>query len=232
MKITAVIPARSGSEGIKDKNIMKVQGKPLIAYSIEAALKSSFVTNVVVNTDSEEYAKLSQAYGAEVPYLRPAELANGEVHAVYVVLHYLSWLKENGLEQPDVVVMLLPTSPLRKAGHIDEAIQTYLENKRGSVISVTEAAKPPHYIRKVIDGKLVPFVENHHANFQRQELEALYELNGSIYVKSSKDLLLDQTFHGQEVYPYVMERRCSVDVNEPLDLEWAEFLIQKEKTNE
>ncbi len=233
MEILCVIPARSGSKCIPNKNIVDVAGKPLIAYSIEAALESKYIDRVIVSTDSREYADISIRYGAEVPFLRPEKLADDHVHSVYPVINCLETLKDEEKYNPDIIVMLLPTSPLRMAKHIDESVEIYLEKKSGSVVSVTEATKPPQYIKRINNGLLQPYEEMAEGpNFQRQQLEKLYEGNGSIFITSITSLLEENTFHGQQVYPYIMDKRYSIDINDKFDLEIVRLILEKESSNE
>ena len=229
MKVICIIPARSGSKGIPDKNIAMLSGKPLIAYTIEAAVKSAYKPRVMVSTDSEQYATICTEYGAEIPYLREPELAEDDVHAVYPVIDMLKRLKENEGELPDVVVMLQPTSPLRQTKHIDDAISLYLKRKEGSVISVTES-KAPHYIRIIKDGKLYPIMALP-KNFQRQDLDNYYVGNGSIYVSSPGFLLEHETFKVDPSYPYIMGKEYSIDVDDRIDLDIAEALLAKHDKN-
>lgn len=223
MNVLCVIPARSGSKGIPNKNITLLGGKPLIAYSIMAAKQSTFNPRVVVSTDSENYKRICKKYGAEVPFLRPTELSKDNVHSVYTVIHLLNWLKENEEYWPDVAVMLLPTAPLRQTRHIDEAITLYLQNRQGSVISVNET-KAPYYIRQISNGCLQPILEAP-KNRQRQNFSHYYSLNGAIYVSSPDFIVQHETFHYNPVFPYIMESEYSIDIDKKADLNIAEALI-------
>lgn len=228
MEILSIIPARSGSKGIPNKNIKKLAGKPLLAYSIEASIQSKYIDRTIVSTDSKKYAAISRKYGAEIPFLRPKYLAKDNIHAVYPVIDCIKRLREKENYIPNVIVMLLPTSPLRNNKHIDEAIALFMQKQEGSVISVVEANKPPHYFRVIKDGKLYPFInEEISPNFQRQDVNDIYELNGSIYVTWTKTLLKNKTFHVETIYPYIMEKMYSIDINEDFDFKIAEFLIKE-----
>lgn len=223
-----MIPARSGSKGIPDKNIFKLNKKPLLAYSISTAKQSRYINRVVVTTDSKKYAEICQTYEAEVPFVRPKEISQDDIHAVFPVIHCVEWLQKNENYNPDIIVMLLPTSPLRQTLHVDQAIELYLKHKNGSVISLTEAEKPPQYIRTIRNGLLHPYeVTNNSPNFQRQELENYYQLNGSIYVTSKETLLKHKTFHVNDIYPYIMDREHSIDINSHFDLKIAEALLKE-----
>lgn len=232
MEVLCIIPARSGSKGIHNKNIVQLVGKPLIAYTIEAAINSKLITRTIVSTDSEEYALVARNYGAEVPFLRPTEFASDKVHAVYPVIDCLERLMITEKYFPEIVIMLLPTSPLRQPKHIDDSIRLYLQKGNGSVVSITNA-NHPRYIKKIINGLLYPYEKfDGTPNFQRQELEKVYEGNGSIFVTSVKTLLEHRTFHVEKVYPYVMEKRYSIDINDQYDLEIAEYFLKKGMSNE
>lgn len=217
MKVLCVIPARSGSKSVPDKNIRLLSGKPVIVYSIETAKQCKYKPKVVVGTDSKEYAKIAQKYGAEV-VIEPGDLGG----SVYSVINTLKQLSNEGYK-PDIVVMLHPTSPLREVRHINHAIEMYLERKEGSVVSVTET-KEPYYIRKIEEDKLIPY-QKLGKNLQRQELKTYYKVNGAIYVSSPEFLLKHETFHHNPVYPYIMGEKYSIDINEPLDFEIAEALM-------
>ena len=227
MKTICIIPARAGSKGIKKKNITLINGKPMIAYSIIEALKSENVDVVVVSTESQEIASISKKYGAEVPFLRPEEYSKDEVHALYPVMDCLKKYERITNTIFDRIVMLLPTSPLRRVKHIDEAIKIF-DNNNGSVISVTKVSKAPQYIKMIEKNKLIPYIKLNNPNFNRQELPDYYVGNGSIFI-SSRDALLEQkTFHQKLVYPYIMNKFVSVDVDEEFDLRIVKELMKGE----
>jgi N-acylneuraminate cytidylyltransferase/CMP-N,N'-diacetyllegionaminic acid synthase len=222
-----IIPARSGSKGIPDKNVYLLNGKPLIAYSIEAALASPKIKRVIVSTDSESYAEIARQYGADVPFIRPPELAGDEVHSIFSVIHCLEWLQEKERYYPELVVKLLPTAPLRKTKHIDEAVELYKQKGSGSVISVCLADKSPRYYRRIVSNHLVPYEAFNNINYQRQDLESIYQLNGSIYISTPQIIIKNRTFQVEETYPYVMDRKYSIDIDDCFDLKIAEFLLQR-----
>lgn len=223
--IICVIPARSGSKRLPNKNIIKLLNKPLIAYTIEAANNSNFKPRVVVSTDSKEFATISINYGAEVPFLRSRKLAKDNVHAVYPVIDTLDFLKKNENYTPEIVVMLQPTSPLRNTLHIDEALELYKEKKNGSIVSVTET-KPPHYIRTIVKGQLKPIIDINNMNYQQQDFSKYYMGNGAIYITSPDNLVKQQTFKAPPAYPYIMEKKYSIDIDDKEDLLYAEALLK------
>ncbi len=222
--VTAIIPARGGSKGIPRKNLRPLAGKPLVNWSVEAARMARLVTRVIVSTDSEEIASTARAAGADVPFMRPPHLAEDSVHAVHVVLHALDWLEEHEGVLPDVVVMLLPTSPFRLPPHIDGAIEVFLEKQPPSVVSVCIHEKPIMSLRVIRDGRLVPLQKAENLDIQRQDVEPIYAVNGSIYVSRPSALRQHKSFHGSEAAAYVMPRLNSLDINTLEDLALANLL--------
>lgn len=145
-KTLAIIPARGGSKGIPYKNIMNINGKPLIAYSIEAAKQSKYIDYILVSTDDDKIKEVSLQYGASVPFLRPEEISNDTAKSIDVVIHGINYLKESG-EEFDYVVLLQPTSPLRTSQDIDEAIEILIKNEKESLVSVCEVEENPVLMR-------------------------------------------------------------------------------------
>ena len=227
--ILAIIPARGGSKGIARKNLRLLAGKPLVMYSIEAAKESQWVSRVLVSTDDEEIKSISVTAGAEVPYLRPAKLAADDVHAIEVVLHALSWLREKESYIPDVVVMLLPTSPLRCAEAIDEAISRFCMQKVPSIVSVARCAQRLVQIRYIRGGALVPVIDLPDPNIQRQDCEPIFAVNGAIYVASPATIETFKTFHVPGAIAFEMEPRQSVDIDTIHDVELAEYYLDKRR---
>jgi CMP-N,N'-diacetyllegionaminic acid synthase len=222
MSVLALIPARAGSKGIHRKNIRELNGKPLIAWSIEAALKAESVDTIIVSTDDEEIAEVAISYGVEVPFLRPFELAQDDTPIMDVVFHTLEQLPST-----EFVLQLNPTSPLRTAEDIDGIIEFLQENKCSSVVSVCETSKHPnwmYYLEK--DGLLTPYEKGPLA-YRRQELPKIYALNGSLFLANTQWLLHTKNFISSETQGYVMPTERSADIDTPLDWEWVEFLIKK-----
>lgn len=228
MRVLAIIPARSGSKGIPDKNVTLLGNKPLMNWTIDAAKQSKHINKIVVSTDSEKYALVANENGAEIVMRDPA-FAKDSVHSVYAILDTLKKLEQNESYIPDVVLMLLPTSPLRKAASIDKAIELYLTQKPKSVISVTKSDKQLLHFRTISgQNHLRPVQDVSDYNVQRQDLDELYALNGSIYVSSPSTLHQEESFHiADGSLPLIMSEEESVDINLPKDLEYAEYLIRK-----
>jgi N-acylneuraminate cytidylyltransferase/CMP-N,N'-diacetyllegionaminic acid synthase len=227
--ILAIIPARGGSKGIPLKNLVELDGKPLLAHTIEAAQASTRISRIIVSTDDRQVQETALKYGGEAPFLRPAALAGDEVHAVNVAIHAVKWLIENENYQPEIVVMLLPTSPLRRGEQIDAAIRLYEQTQAPAVISVYRFDKQLPHLRRVVDGVLEPVIPLPDANVQRQDLEPLFVLNGSIYVAAPETVTATGTFHVPGAAAYEMDFESSVDINGPEDLELARYFLSKRR---
>jgi CMP-N,N'-diacetyllegionaminic acid synthase len=227
-EILCVIPARGGSKGIPRKNIRLLAGKPLIHYSISAALGSKFVSRVIVSTEDNEIALIANDLGSEVPFLRPKELAEDNIHSVYPVIDVLKKLEATERYVPEAIIMLLPTSPLTCSHHIDEAFKRFSDLKSGSVISVCPFDKPVSAIRRIDGGMMKPVIDVENFNVQRQDFQ-LYIVNASIYIAKPAVLFKAKTFHTNEVYPYVMKKEDSLDINDMNDFENVSRIISERK---
>lgn len=225
----AIIPARGGSKGLPGKNIKLLNGKPLIAYAIEAAKKAKNIEEVYVTTDSEEIARVARNYKAEVPFLRPAELSSDTSSAVDVYLHSAEYLNKYLYKEISKFMVLLPTAPFRHEGHIDEAICLFQERQAQTLISVSEAEIPiSWYLQKNKEGYLLQnnqFQEKLMAN--RQINETYYIPNGAIYILDYDLLKEKRTYYGAKTIPYIMGRKESIDIDTIDDFEYAEYMIQK-----
>lgn len=232
MEVLALIPARAGSKGVTGKNLRRLAGKPLVAHTIEAAVQSRWVTRVVLSTDSEEIAEIGRNWGAEVPFLRPAALAADETPMFDVIRHALQMLGREGY-RPDRLVLLQPTSPLRRAVHIDEALSRFEETvARGlaadSLASVCPVEHSPYWMRTVEEGFLQPLL--HAPEYtRRQDLPDVYRLNGAIYV-TTPNVVEGGQILGNRILPYVMRPEESVDIDIELDFAFAEFLLERRES--
>lgn len=224
--IVCVIPARSGSKGIKNKNLIDLQGEPLISWSIKAAKQSGAIDHLFVSTDSEEIADIALRYGANVPFIRPKDLASDSVHAIHVVLHLLDWLDRQGTEPPEGVLMLLPTSPFRRPHDIKESVQTFRSHNAVSVIGVSDTGKYLTNLRFIKENKLEIFDPSQDRNAQRQNLNKIYAVNGAIFLARPNSLRENKTFHIDGAVPYVMPVINSIDINSPQDLFLARQLSE------
>lgn len=222
----AIIPARSGSKGLKDKNIRLLNGKPLIAYTIEAAIKSGEFDEVMVSTDSERYAEISKQYGAAVPFLRSEENAADSAGSWDVVDEVLQKYEEAG-RVFDTVCLLQPTSPLRSGDDIREAYALFREKADFAVVSVCEAEHSPLWCGQLPENKeFVGFIDES-AMKQRQAGGRFYRLNGALYIVSCKRLKESRYLYQKGSFAYVMSQSRSVDIDTELDFRFAELLMQE-----
>ncbi len=222
-KILAVIPARGGSKGIPHKNIIDLSGKPLISYTIEAAIGSRYIDYVMVSTDDEEIARVSLEHGAEVPFMRPAELASDTAGTEGVMIHAINSLKEKGEFFSDLI-LLQPTEPLRTTQDIDKAIEIYNDNECRSLVSVNEVDDNPILIRTIEDNKLMPLL-NVSGTCRRQDMPKYYRVNGCIYINAIEEIDETTSFNDNEI-PFVMEKSHSVDIDELSDLAMAKYYLE------
>ena len=222
----AIIPARGGSKGVPGKNIKMLHGKPLIAYTIEAALEAESVTEVIVSTDDEAIAEVARKYGAKVPFLRPKELATDNAQAIDAYIYTIEQLNLKGHTISDFMV-LLPTTPLRVSNDIDEAVTLYKNKNADSVISYVEGCSPLtgfKYLNK--DNSFEAIFEDSLAN--RQDMRMAYQPNGAVYV-FKLDLLKKGTYFSEKSYAYVMPKRRSIDIDTLEDFAYAEFLLSRKE---
>ncbi len=224
----ALIPARGGSKGIQGKNIRKLCGKPLIAYSIQAAYASGIFERVIVSTDSREIADVAREYCAEVPFVRPDVLSTDSATSMDVVMHAMQWLEE-GSHKADYIFLLQPTSPLRTPEDICAAYRLVLEKNAEAVVSVCECDHHPFYSNVLPpDGSMSEFVRRDGLNKNRQELQRYYRLNGAIYVARWDSLRRSRKWYMPNSYAYVMDRERSVDIDSLVDFRLAESLLSEE----
>jgi len=221
--ILGIVPARGGSKGIPKKNIKLLNGKPLIFYTIKEALKSKYLSKVVVSTEDKEIAKIAKKYKAEV-IQRPKELARDETPTRDVVLHVLDILEARSYK-PDVVVLLQPTSPLRKVNHIDSAIDLFLHKSCDFLVSVCENKKPPYWYFRIEKEYLKPILRCKHPENRRQELPKTYMPNGAIFICTPEKLRKCLNHYNSRVIPYIMPSEESIDIDDELDFVLAELLM-------
>ena len=225
MKNIAIITARSGSKGLPDKNIKELNNKPLIAYSIEAALESECFDTIMVSTDSEKYAKISRDYGAEVPFLREEKLSGDSASSVDVVIDVLERYEAMG-RVFDSLCVLQPTSPLRTFQDIRASYDIFNNNKAIGVVGVTELEHPLAWCGKLGPGNSLNGFNTRDNNKPRQEQETYYRPNGAIFIADVKEYIRDSFLYRQGCYAYVMPRERSVDIDSEYDFRMAEFLMR------
>lgn len=224
MKRLAIIPARSGSKGLKDKNIIELCGKPLIAYSIEAAVNTNLFDKIIVSTDSELYAKISRQYGAEV-LMRGEELSNDN-STTYMVLEDI--LKNKILETYDYFVLLQPTSPMRNAQHIIEAVEKFEQKfKRFDfLVSMKESEHAKVLVNPIDEDESLKFFDTNFSNYRRQGYKD-YSPNGAIFIAKPDSYLKQKHFFGARSLSYIMQAMDSVDIDGPIDLLLAKILMSQ-----
>lgn len=223
MNIVAIIPARGGSKGIRRKNIRVLNGKPLVAYSIIEAKKSRFINHVVVSTEDEEIAGVAKEWGAEIPCLRPPELAGDEVPTLPVIQHMTACVEES-YGAVDVVVLLQPTSPLRTVEDIDAAIGKLIDTKADAVVSVVEVKHHP-YLSFQLDGDRLEPLYGVEKRTQRQRLPPVYALNGAVYV-TRRDVLLSSGIYGDDNRAIVMPEERSFDIDNMFQFRLVEMIMR------
>ena len=217
----AIIPARGGSKRLPRKNVLDLCGKPLIAYTIEAALKSKYIDKVIVSSDDEEILNISSNFGADI-IKRPIDLANDTATTFDTIKHTI-----DNFEKYDYIVLLQPTSPLRNEKHIDEAIQLLEEKNADSIISVCEMDHSPLWSNTLPkDGNMSNFLKDEILNKRSQDLEKYYRLNGAVYICKTDKLLENKSFFLKDnIFAYIMDRKSSIDIDEEIDFLFAERVL-------
>lgn len=227
MKNIAIIPARSGSKGLKDKNIKLLKGKPLIYYSILSAQKSNLFDEIMVSTDSSEYAAIAKSLGASVPFLRSEELSTDSISSWEVVKDTLNRYKEKG-KIFDTVSLLQPTSPLRTA---EDIINGYgiLENKKANfVVGVCEMDHSPLWSNTLpCDNSMENFIREEIVKLPRQKIPTYYRINGALYIIKTDYLLNSKDIYSQKSYAYVMPKEKSIDIDDDFDFRLASMIMSE-----
>ena len=225
LNIICIITARSGSKGLKNKNIRKLKGLPLLAHTIIAAKKSKVFNRVILSTDSKLYANIGLKFGAEVPFIRPRKLATSTANHPDVVNHAVKFLEKKEKIKFDYIMMLQPTSPYRNAKHINEAIKKFLKEKNDSLISIKKQDYPPWWMF-VLDksklGQFLKFKNKNVFNLERQEFPKLFRPNGAIYISKRKVLYKGNLINPKSCGYYLMNDRSSIDIDNIIDLKVAE----------
>ncbi len=228
-EVLALIPARGGSKGLPGKNIKPLAGFPLIAYSVAAGLQSKLVTRTIVSTDSEEIAAVARQRGAEVPFLRPAELAQDRTTDWPVFEHALRALKSAEGYQPDILVQLRPTSPFRPLGCVDQAVSQLLEDPSAdSVRTVTPSGENPYKMWRLVDGHMEPLITCDLAepyNMPRQALPATYWQTGHLDVFRRTTVLDKRSLSGDRILPLVIDRCYAIDIDNQEQWDMAQWLL-------
>ncbi|MBC3229578.1 acylneuraminate cytidylyltransferase family protein [Serratia fonticola] len=229
-RVLAIIPARGGSKRLPNKNILPLGGKPLIKWSIDSALKSNLIDTVLVTSDSDEILSCCGNDNRLIKLKRKVELSTDTAKTIDVVINAIEFLaeKENYF---DIVVLLQPTSPLRTTSHIDESLQLFDKEDAMGVQSVCECAHSPVWCN-VLDETLSlnNFIKSDYIGVRSQDLETYYRINGAIYIYNIKELIIQNAiFFSPRVYAYKMNSIDSVDIDNKIDFEFADFLIKKQQ---
>lgn len=224
-RILAVIPARGGSKGLPRKNVLDLAGKPMIAWSIDAAAGSRYIDRCIVSTDDAEIAEVARRHAGDVPFMRPAEHARDESTTLDVALHAIDTLPGY-----DLVVILQPTSPLRTTADIDKTIETLCALQAPSSVSVYEPAKSPYWSYRTDErGRLVTLLDAELASKRRQELPRAYVLNGAVYVACIDWLREQGRFVTGDTVAHVMPAERSLDVDTAFDLKLVAFYLHESR---
>jgi len=229
VNILGIIPARGGSKAIPKKNIALLAEKPLLAYTCEAALESQRLTRLLLDTDDQEISEVGRTCGVEVLFLRPSDLAADDTPILPVIQHALVWLNEQQNFLTDIVVLLQPTSPLRRAEHIDSAVDLLLESGADTVVSVVTVPhnfNPAAVMRLDEQGFLTPF-EAGPLILRRQDKPRVYARNGPAVLAIRRETIEQDKLYGDRILPYEMDTASSIDIDTYEDLALAEFWLAR-----
>ena len=225
--ILAIIPARKGSKRLVGKNMLDLKEKPLIAWTIEEALKSKYIDNIIISSDDENIINFSKQYKEiNVPFIRPKELSTDKANSLDLVLHALNFYRSN-YKNFDYVMLLQPTSPLRKSKDIDYSIEELSKDVK-SVVSVCETEHSPLWSNILPDNKSMKnFLSKEIQNLRSQDLPKYYRLNGAIYISEVEYLVKERGFLGDQTKAYIMPTERSIDIDTKIDLELCKILLNK-----
>lgn len=229
----AIIPARGGSKGIPRKNLVELGGKPLVAHSIATSLACPLIERTIVSTDDEEIAQVAKEHGAEVPFLRPVELAQDDTVDFPVFEHALKWLQDNESYAAELVVHLRPTSPFRRPGLIEEALAKLAEHPQAHCLrTINEAPVTPYKLWTLDGPHMRPFAQlegQESYNMPRQDLPAVYWHNGVLDVIRARTIFEMGSISGSQIIHLEMDEDDIVDIDSPADLARARFMLASEK---
>ena len=227
--ILAIIPARGGSRGLPRKNVQLMAGRPLIGWSVEAARSAPVVSRVIVSTDDQEIADAAREAGAEVPFSRPTDLAGDTATTLDVVVHALDFLASSEGYEPDWIVLLQPTSPLRIADDIEAAVRLQKKRSARAVVSVSAVDHPPEWSRRLSpDGVLLPWL-GAETLARRQEGNIVYRINGAIYLIEPRTLRFEGTFFPDPTHALIMPAERSIDIDKQWDFHLANLVLKAQR---
>lgn len=227
-RILAIIPAREGSKRLLNKNILPLSGKPLIQWTVDAAVESGQFQTIMISTDSEKIAGVvKKKNNVEIPYLRKEELATDSATSVDVILDVISYYESIGYDF-DMVALLQPTSPLRTSENITECIDLFYQKSADSIVSVTECEHSPLWCNSLPNNlSLSDFLSTKLISTRSQDLPKYYRLNGAIYIAKTKLLKQSKTFFlGESTFAYIMDKEESVDIDNEFDFNFAKFILE------
>ncbi|NTY98319.1 acylneuraminate cytidylyltransferase family protein [Acinetobacter radioresistens] len=223
--VTALIPARGGSQRLPRKNVKILYGKPLIAWTIDVAKESKYIDSIVVSTDDIEIKDIAEKFGARVPFLRPKELSTDIASSFDVVKHAIEFLNIN--KENHLIILLQPTSPLRTVEELDRALELFIKKKASGVVSVSECEYSPLWANTLPESlSMSEFIRPEVQGKRSQDLPTYYRLNGSIYIYNINKLLESNSiFFDTNVYGYETNKNTSVDIDDELDFKLAQLLL-------
>ena len=227
-KVLAIIPARKNSKRINNKNLAKLKNKPLISYTIKEALKNRYIDKILVSTDDPKISKVSNRYGLKVPRLRPSSLSGDRAKTIDLIIYEINQLKLSG-QIFDYVIILQPTSPFRTNKNINEAFNLLKQKKAKCIISVCKVDHPLEWTNKLEKNlSMNNFLDKSLHGRRSQDFKVSYRINGAIYIADISEVMKHKTmFLKNKSYAYIMKKNESIDIDEPLYLEFANFLIKK-----
>ena len=231
-RILAVVPARSGSKGIADKNMRQLDGVSLIGFAGQCLQTLPWIDRKIISTDSDEYAKEAQRYELSAPFLRPSKISNDSATAVDMMIHALQACEQQDACQYDILVLVEPTSPFRQANDIEQTCRGMIDGAFDSAVCVSLADTKSHPLKmlKVKSNKL-DYYEKAAADITaRQQLAPIYIRNGACYAVSRDTLLGQRSIITNNTFAYVVDREM-VNIDDPVDLEWAQFLLDRKRKN-
>lgn len=233
-RFLAIIPARANSKRLPNKNLRPIKKRPLINWTVEAAVRSKYLTEVIVSTDSKKIANAAKESGAVIPFLRPDYLAEDHTTTYDTIEHAVLFYKEELAKEFDYIVLLQPTSPLRSTKDIDRAIETLIEKNADAIVSVCEVEHSPLWTNVLPqNGDMSSFLPDTIKNKRSQELEKYVRINGAIYICETKRLLEEKTFYIKDnIFAYEMLMKHSIDIDNITDLKLAELLIEEGVLND
>jgi len=230
--ILCLIPARGGSKGLPQKNIKDLCGKPLIAWSIETALRSKYIDEVIVSTDDEDIAKAASKFGALIPFMRPKELAADGSKTMDVILHAIHYFEKAG-KIFDIIVLIEPTSPLRETSDIDQALENLISTEQAeSIVGIAKVENThPAFLIKLKDKFLRPYLSDEFKILRRQEIDDLYFYEGSLYISYTKSLQVRKNFYHEKTLGYIVPKWKSFEVDDIVDFVIIEAILNARLNN-